>query len=68
MEEAKILNKEEDVKEEEQNKDKPKYNLGEVVTGIGISIVKDGNALTDQQALVEILNKLDRLEKNMIGG
>jgi len=65
MEEAKIISKE--VKEEPKVENKDRYTIGEVITGTAPVISFEGNALTEQQALVTILNKLDKIEKNLLG-
>jgi len=61
MEEEKIIEEE----EVEEKKEDEKYSLGEVITGTAPAIIKDGEAITEQVAIVEILNKLERLEKSV---
>ena len=50
-----------------EKKDEERYTLTEVVTQTDIA-VKDnttGNILTDKGLIVEILNKLDKIEKGV---
>ncbi|UCD20925.1 MAG: hypothetical protein JSW08_00035 [archaeon] len=49
--------------EEEKKKVKEKYSLGKVITGTAPAILKDGKAITEQEVLIELLNKLDKIEK-----
>jgi hypothetical protein len=51
--------------EEKKEKQKDKYILKEVVTETGTAIGVDGSdeIFSDKGLLVEILNKLDRIEK-----
>jgi len=56
-------------KEEEQEEIKKevklKYSWGEVITGTAPAIMVDGKPMTEQEALIEILNKLDKIEKSV---
>lgn len=52
-------------KQEVKKETKAKYIIGEVVTGTAPSIIVDGQAITEQEALVLILNKLDKIEKSV---
>lgn len=58
----------------EETKEQPKkeekiikssFELGTIVTQTGVAIInnKTGNALSDQEALVLILNKLEEIQK-----
>ena len=53
---------------EKEIKEKDAYILKEVITGTDIAIGKSDSeeALTDKGILLEILNKLDRIEKAII--
>ena len=54
---------------ENKIEEKQKYVLKEVVTQMDVAIGKsDSNTvLTDKELLVEILNKLDRMEREILG-
>lgn len=52
--------------EKEESKEKQEYVLVEVPTGSAIAIgTPDGRNLSIELALVEILNKLDNIEKQV---
>lgn len=55
--------------EKEIKEIKPKYVLKEVVTQTDVAIgkVDNNNAFDIKEALVEILNKLDRMEREILG-
>jgi hypothetical protein len=55
--------------EKEIKEFKPKYVLKEVVTQTDVAIGKsdNNNAFDIKEALVEILNKLDRMEREILG-
>lgn len=55
--------------EKEIKESKQKYVLKEVVTATDVGIGKsDANTiLSDKELLVEILNKLDRMEREILG-
>ena len=54
-------------KTEKENKETTEYKLVEVPTNYGIAIAKpDGNVLTTEQAIVELLNKVDNIEKALV--
>ena len=50
-----------------EKKDKPAFELGSVVTQTGIAIVntKTGTAMSDQEALVLILNTLEQIKRHL---
>jgi hypothetical protein len=50
---------------EEKKEVKEKYSIGEVVTGTAPAIIVEGNAISEQEAIVLILNKLERIEKSV---
>lgn len=47
-------------------KDEERYKLAEIPTEVGVVIQKDNENMNQMQVLVEILNKLDRIEKNIV--
>lgn len=55
------------VEQKETKKEiKLRYSLGSIVTGTAPAIICDEKAMSMEEVLVEILNKLDKLEK-MLG-
>ena len=52
-------------KQETKKEVKSKYLLGSVVTGTAPTIICDDKAMTLEEALVELLNKVDKLERNL---
>ena len=55
----------EDKKEAEKKEVKAKFGMGEVITGTAPAILQDGKPITEQEALILILNKLDKIEKSV---
>lgn len=51
---------------EEKKESKQRYLLGSVVTGTTPAIMNDGEPMTLEEALAEILNKLDKLSKSLL--
>jgi hypothetical protein len=56
----------EDKMAEEKQVSKEAYALGEIITGVEAAILVNGKPITMMEAIVEILNKLDRLEKSIV--
>lgn len=51
--------------EDKKKEVKERYSLGSVVTGTSPAILLDEKPLTLEEALVELLNAVDKLNKNL---
>ncbi len=53
--------------EKEEKKEVEKFSAGEIATATEQRIIEGENVYTSVQALAMILNKLDNLEKKIVG-